>query len=490
MPGSPRKRSTTSQAEPLGVAAENQRRTTAAFRVPQHVAARAADVLDLGFGTIVGTALLLLGSWLTGRAAPPLGDGVTVALLYTGSSLVFLASLQIYDPRRRIGEPREPLSTVAPLTFAAILSIAVATGLGVAPSSLLLVPIWLLCDASLPIGRSLARKPGSQGHGASSLKNGPQASTALGPQPDRRASAAVRTGWPQPSAGGHQVASSHGPSLSSVGVQTGPPAGVTPLEGLNLMSLVSHELRCPLASLSMSAELALAEDMNEEERRRMLHVIHRQAGRLAALLEDVLQAAQLGSGSVLLRPTPAALGELVREQVVEFAELHNDHAFRVDVGEGLPPAWVDPAKVAIVIRNLLYNAAKYSPGGSPIHVEVRSNGANHLAVRVSDQGPGIPARYRDKVFEQFFRLRDREGRQERGQGLGLYIARALVEAQGGRIWVESQVDGGSRFIFTLPVASSGSCSGFSHEGDGPSSQEAAITRRPRPSVSHNNESSL
>jgi two-component system phosphate regulon sensor histidine kinase PhoR len=123
---------------------------------------------------------------------------------------------------------------------------------------------------------------------------------------------------------------------------------------------------------------------------------------------------------------------------------------RIDVPEGLPAVKADPARLERVMMNLLTNALKYSPSDTEVVVAV-SRGDGSVVVSVSDKGPGIPSDELLHLFERVYRTRATREREE-GLGLGLYISRMLVEAQGGRIWAESEVGKGSTFFFSLPAA--------------------------------------
>lgn len=143
------------------------------------------------------------------------------------------------------------------------------------------------------------------------------------------------------------------------------------------------------------------------------------------------------------------LGELVREVVTRLGRGLAEHSVELDVPDDLPPVALDYLMIDQVVTNLIENAAKYTPLGSPIRVAVEA-AVGRVRVSVADRGPGIPADKRERVFDKFFRLETRSS--VRGTGLGLAVSSGLVEAHGGRIWVEENSGGGSRFVFELPVS--------------------------------------
>ena len=208
-----------------------------------------------------------------------------------------------------------------------------------------------------------------------------------------------------------------------------------------------HELRRPLTTLISASELALDTTIPEEERAQLLQTVHRQALRLGDFLEEILETARIQSGGLRVNPRSIDLRPLVRELCEEFQEAHPSHDLRLIGGKQTLPVAADPAKLRMVLGNLLANAAAYSPRGSTITVRLLRE-KDAVAVQVEDEGPGVAEPYRQQIFEQFFRI---PGTTERGFGLGLYIARQLVLVQGGTIGVESREPRGSRFTVALPA---------------------------------------
>jgi two-component system, OmpR family, sensor histidine kinase KdpD len=229
------------------------------------------------------------------------------------------------------------------------------------------------------------------------------------------------------------------------------------LDGLKneFVAMVAHDLRSPMASISGAADTLLSSGdlLGEEHRRSLLEMITRSTGRLAGLVEDVLQVARIESGQFSYDVAPFDLGILVRRTATE-AEVGGGGRPRisVDVEAGLPPAQADEERVWQVLMNLLSNALKFSPDDSTVDVAVVAAGPR-LRVTITDRGAGIAAEDLPRLFEKFSRIRPAEVHSTgNSTGLGLYICRRIVEAQGGRIWCQSRPGEGSNFVFTVPAA--------------------------------------
>lgn len=221
--------------------------------------------------------------------------------------------------------------------------------------------------------------------------------------------------------------------------------------GIEVVSTVSHELRSPLTSVKGYTSLLLNrwDRLDDEQKRSMLEQVHADADRVTRLITELLDISRLETGRLRLRCQMvdiAALAEGVVEKVrIGYPELEVAITFPGD----LPRVYADPDKVEQVLTNLLENAAKYAD--SP---DVRVEGTfdperKELAVAVHDVGKGIPPAELPRLFNKFFR--GSEGGRPSGSGLGLYIARGLVEAHGGRMAAQSRLGKGSTFTFTLPT---------------------------------------
>jgi len=220
-----------------------------------------------------------------------------------------------------------------------------------------------------------------------------------------------------------------------------------------LLATVSHELRTPLASIKGFATTLLREDVewDEASRHEFLSIIDQESDRLSELIGNLLDMSRIEAGTLRVEPELADLGALLQETAAEFQVMTHAHRFEARVPEALPPVWADPRRTRQVLRNLVENAVKYSPDGGSVCLEVGVQ-ADQAVVSVADEGLGIDARHQERIFERFYQADSASTRQVGGSGLGLAISKAIVEAQGGRIWVESEVGIGSTFYFTLPLA--------------------------------------
>jgi signal transduction histidine kinase len=220
-----------------------------------------------------------------------------------------------------------------------------------------------------------------------------------------------------------------------------------------LVRIVSHELRTPLASVLGFTSVLLDRDVPVEEQRRYLGIINTQSRRLSSLLNDFLDAERLEEGELELTRRPIDIGSVVAEQV----QLYKGQSKKHELDARLPPRKLtvngDPNRLAQVIGNLLSNAIKYSPDGGTVHVEAEQvDGIVRVSVR--DEGLGIPDELQQRVFAKFFRG-DADESGIPGTGLGLTIARSVVEAHGGRMNFESARGKGSVFWLELPMAANG-----------------------------------
>ena len=220
----------------------------------------------------------------------------------------------------------------------------------------------------------------------------------------------------------------------------------------DFVSMVSHELRTPLTPLKgfLASLVEGTVDDSSEKRQEYYRIMLRQAQRLERTVNDMLDASQIEAGGLVVDLQPVPLDHVLGRLVREFREQHPTRA--VTLGEvGRPAiALADPFRVEQVVLNLLSNADKYTPEDLPISVNaVRTD--REVTISVRDRGEGIPAEYRDRIFDRFFRVKDGNGPRRQGTGLGLYIARTLVEAMSGRIWVYSKEGVGTTFSFSLPV---------------------------------------
>ena len=218
---------------------------------------------------------------------------------------------------------------------------------------------------------------------------------------------------------------------------------------------VSHELRTPLAGIRLLAEtLELGRAEEPERRREVLELMLTDVARLEELVERLLRWRRLDAGKALLEAEPVRVEELVAEVVEPYATPRDGSAMRLDVrlDPGLPQVVGDRAALGDALRNLVDNAVKFGGDRGPVEVSARREG-REVVLEVRDQGPGIPRRERDQVFERFYRV-NLHPRSKQGLGLGLSIAQSVIRAHGGRIRVESEPGLGTAVSVRLPVADS------------------------------------
>ena len=216
-----------------------------------------------------------------------------------------------------------------------------------------------------------------------------------------------------------------------------------------LVTAVSHDLRTPLASIKASSSVLADDglDIGSQDARTLAHLVDLQADRLAELVQDLLDMSRIRAGVLQPRWRDVDLPDLVDSVLEELGPVIAGFVIELDLPTGLPPVAVDPTLIERVLANLLANAARHAPKGTPITVAVRRTGPGAVEVSVSDRGPGVSAERRADLFGLSAR-RDIDS----GAGLGLTIARTFVEAHGQSIWVDDSPTGGARFCFTLPTS--------------------------------------
>lgn len=220
------------------------------------------------------------------------------------------------------------------------------------------------------------------------------------------------------------------------------------------VSLVSHELRTPLAGISAHAWTLTEywERLSEQERRRSILSIGHRTHRLERLITDLLTLSRIEAGRPIeVAPECVELDPLIRQVVTELVDEYGSRTLEVDLPPDMPAAFADGSRVEQVLTNLIDNALKFSPADAPVHVRVVVD-ASEMIVQVVDRGRGIPSSDVNRLFQRFVRLPSRGGEARPGTGIGLYLAKQLVEAQGGRIGVNSEEVAGSTFWFSLPRA--------------------------------------
>ena len=217
---------------------------------------------------------------------------------------------------------------------------------------------------------------------------------------------------------------------------------------------VSHDLRSPLTAIRTSVESLLdqSSDQSSEDQSQLLGNIAGQAHRLTHLVDQLLDLSRIEAGAFTLDRDWTELGALIVDTIAKFRRLNSNHQFEVSLANDLPLVYVDPYRIVQVFWNLLENAYKYSPANTLIKIASFWNGEKVL-IQFSDQGPGIPAEEREKIFQYFYRLERDVRMHTPGSGLGLAICRGIMEAHGGWVWADDTKGIGSTFCVVLPPPS-------------------------------------
>ena len=222
-----------------------------------------------------------------------------------------------------------------------------------------------------------------------------------------------------------------------------------------LLSSVSHGLRTPLAAITGAASGLVEQDtlLDADARRTLATTIAEESEHMAHLVRNLLDMTRLEGGGLNLKRAPHLIEDVVGGSLTVLERRLAGRELRVDVPADVPPVPLDGILIQEVLVNLIDNALKYTPPGSPLEVRARRVG-DEVEVRVADRGPGIEADEREKVWDKFYRGAAQA--QQTGVGLGLAICRGIVGAHGGRTWAENRAGGGAEFCFTLPMAAAGS----------------------------------
>ncbi|MCL5735232.1 MAG: ATP-binding protein, partial [Actinobacteria bacterium] len=217
----------------------------------------------------------------------------------------------------------------------------------------------------------------------------------------------------------------------------------------SLLSSVSHDLRTPLAVIAgtTSTLLEMGDSADQATRDALLSEVYNEANRLTRLVENLLSMTRLESGVVVDKQW-FPLEDVVGSTLSRLRKEIGTRIISKHLPAGLPLVSLDGVMIEQVLFNLLDNALQYSPAGSPVDISARSNG--EIVIEVADRGPGLAEAEEKQVFEKLYRGTAAK-RGGRGAGLGLAIARAIIEAHGGRIWAQNRDGGGAVFAFSLPL---------------------------------------
>ena len=216
------------------------------------------------------------------------------------------------------------------------------------------------------------------------------------------------------------------------------------------VSVVSHELKTPVALIKGYVSTLRREDASWDRKviKDSLQVIEEEADRLTGLIENLLDASRLQAGALSINQSDVALNNLTERLAERFRTQTSEHKLIVDFPNDFPVVMADEDRISQVLENLISNAIKYSPTGGEIHISGQVR-LQLIVVCVSDQGAGIAPNDIPHIFDRFYRSSE-AARKTKGAGLGLYLARAIIEAHHGRIWVDPKPGDGARICFSLP----------------------------------------
>jgi PAS domain S-box-containing protein len=233
------------------------------------------------------------------------------------------------------------------------------------------------------------------------------------------------------------------------------------------VALASHQLRTPLSAVSWYSEMLLAGDAGElnDKQKKYLEEVYRGNRRMTALVNALLNVSRLELGTFIIEPVPTNLQELAQKAIDELKFLIDERKIRLEAryDKNLPSLVADPKLMTIVLQNLLTNAVKYTPLEGTVRLDIlllkagASLGGHkmtkdHIAISVADNGYGIPKDQQGKIFTKLFRAENVRVMDTEGTGLGLYIAKTVIDKVGGNLWFDSEENKGSTFYVTLPVA--------------------------------------
>ena len=220
-----------------------------------------------------------------------------------------------------------------------------------------------------------------------------------------------------------------------------------------VMAALSHELRTPLAAIKGYSTAMLMDEVqwSEDKRREFLSLIDAECDNLQSMIGEILDSSLIDVGQLVIELQPVRLQYVAREAAEEMQHRTDIHHIVADIPSSFPIVDADPHRIKQVIRNILDNAIKYSPNGGLVMIRGQVR-ATDVVISVSDQGVGISPEDLIPLFEKYFRVKSPTGYHVPGTGLGLPVARGIVEAHGGRIWAESKVGQGTTLSFSLPRA--------------------------------------
>jgi len=224
-----------------------------------------------------------------------------------------------------------------------------------------------------------------------------------------------------------------------------------------LLDAVTHDLRTPLTSIKASVTTLLEDKkekfLNDDGKTEFLEIINEETDRLNEFIEGMVGIAKVEANALRIRKTWSEITEIINNAIDRARNHLASNHITIEIEKDLPSVFVDASSFSEVIYTLLDNAAKYSPQNSKIRISAKRNGDEMIALAIEDEGKGIAPEMREKVFDKFFRAETQDiHTTSSGLGLGLAIARGIVESQGGRIWIEDGSDGFvTKIVFTIPI---------------------------------------
>ena len=224
-----------------------------------------------------------------------------------------------------------------------------------------------------------------------------------------------------------------------------------------LLDAVTHDLRTPLTSIKASVTTLLDRNtviqLDSESQHEFLEIINEETDRLNSFIESIVGMAKIEAGSMNMRRVRSSIDEIISNSIARANKLLSFHLLEKEIAEGIPDVFVDGNSISEVVYSLLDNAAKYSSRGTKIKINASKSNDDSIEISVSDQGKGIPADLRELVFNKFFQADKKDiHTTSSGLGLGLAIARGIIDSQNGKIWIEDGTgDFVTRVVFRIPV---------------------------------------
>lgn len=220
------------------------------------------------------------------------------------------------------------------------------------------------------------------------------------------------------------------------------------------IGIVTHQLRSPLTNLKWAVELISSDDfVKDKGKEEEYHsVLKENISRMMELVEELLIVSKIEQGVLVLHKKEVDFKELIDGMITRFKffAVASNVTIKFYPGENIPKIFIDPQQVKLVVENLIDNAIRYTKGGGTVEIWLENKG-KLLQFKIKDQGVGIPEEDKRYIFQKFFRAENILKDQVRGTGLGLFVAKSIIDNSGGTIWFESETNKGTTFYFTLPI---------------------------------------